>query len=179
MMLLGTPGVGKSTVGRELASRLGLRLVEVTDLAGGEEEVDPRALSARGGSMLTKHGGGVISSHIVFKPRAVNVTRVIVLRRDPLELIEVLRSRGYDEPKVLENVESEFIGVVHWEAIKKFGERLVLQLNVTNRDLNDVVELALRAVDDVSVGEHLDWLEVLDESRLERLLRYLSSARLH
>ncbi|MCS7094217.1 MAG: AAA family ATPase [Thaumarchaeota archaeon] len=178
VMVLGTPGVGKSAVCSELAQRLQVPHLELTELSGNVTEVDPRALSARSSSILKRHGGGVISSHIVFKPRAVRVMKAIVLRRDPLELIEVLRSRGYDEPKVAENVEAEFIGLIYWEAVRKFGRRFVLQLDVTNRELVEVIELAHRAITGERIREEVDWMSDLPDDRLEKLLRYLSSVTL-
>ncbi|MCS6788282.1 MAG: AAA family ATPase [Aigarchaeota archaeon] len=176
VMLLGTPGVGKSTVGRALASKLGIRLVELTELAGGDEEVDPRALSARSGALLRRLGGGVVCSHVVFKPRSLEVRRAVVLRRDPLELVGVLRSRGYEERKVRESVEVELIGLVYWEAVRRFGERTVAQLDVTGRSVDEVVDLALQVVKGEYSGERVDWLSSMEESRLEELLRYLSSS---
>jgi adenylate kinase len=172
VLIFGSPGVGKSEVGRIVAERLGLRLIELAELAGGEE-ADMRAVSARAGSILRREGG-VVVSHIPFKPRGLMPRRVIVLRRNPLELVEVLRSRGYSREKVRENVEAELIDYVYVRALEIYGPRRTVQIRTSGRTKEEVAERVLRALRGELRSEEVDWIGELEANgSLEGLLRLL------
>jgi adenylate kinase len=177
-ILAGTPGVGKSTVSRALASRMGVWLLELADIVGPRAvEASASALSARAGSMIRRGGrDAVIATHIVFKPRSIPVRAAVVLRRDPYRLLEELAMRGYPEAKVLENVEAELLGIVYWEALSRFGAGRVFQIDTTGRGGEEVVELAYEALTGGWRGEDIDWISRLEsEGRLEGLVTRLST----
>ncbi len=164
--------MGKSEVGRIVAERLGLRLVELAELAGGEE-ADMRAVSARAGALLRREGG-VIVSHIPFKPRGLMPRRVVVLRRSPLELVEVLRSRGYGREKVRENVEAELIDLVYVRTLEIYGPRRTVQIRTSGRTKEEVAEKVLKALRGELRSEEVDWIRELEaDGSLERLLDLL------
>jgi len=172
VLIFGTPGVGKSEVGRIVAERLGLRLIELAELAGGEE-ADMRAVSARAGALL-RRGGGVVVSHVPFKPRGLIPRRVVVLRRNPIELVEVLRSRGYDREKVRQNVEAELIDLVYVRTLEIYGPRRTVQIRVSGRTVEEVADLVLRALRGEIRSEEVDWIAELEaDGLLERLLALL------
>ncbi len=172
VLIFGSPGVGKSEVGRIVAERLGLRLVELAELAGGEE-ADMRAVSARAGALLRREGG-VIVSHIPFKPRGLMPRRVVVLRRSPLELVEVLRSRGYGREKVRENVEAELIDLVYVRTLEIYGPRRTVQIRTSGRTKEEVAEKVLKALRGELRSEEVDWIRELEaDGSLERLLDLL------
>ncbi len=172
VMIFGTPGVGKSEVGRMVAERLGLRLIELAELAGGEE-ADMRAVSAKAGSIVRRHGG-VVVSHIPFKPRGLMPGRVVVLRRNPLELIEVLRSRGYSREKIRENVEAELIDLVYVRTLEIYGPRRTVQIRTSGRTKEEVAEKVLKALRGEFRSEEVDWIRELEaDGSLDRLLNLL------
>ncbi len=164
--------MGKSEVGRIVAEKLGLRLIELAELAGGEE-ADMRAVSARAGSLLRKDGG-VLVSHIPFKPRGLMPKRVVVLRRNPLELVDVLRSRGYSREKVRENVEAELIDLVYVRTLEIYGPRRTVQIRTSGRTKEEVAEKVLEALRGELRSEEVDWIRELEaDGSLERLLNLL------
>ncbi len=177
-LVAGTPGVGKSTVAKNLASRMGLMLLELADIAGpGVVEVSASALSARAGSIIKRAGiGVVIPTHIVFKPRLIPVPYVVVLRRDPFRLLEELAARGYPESKIFENVEAELLGVVYREALSRKWAGSVVQIDTTTRSVEEVVVLAQEAFAGKWCGEDVDWVGRLEsEERLRELITRLSA----
>ncbi|MCS7145404.1 MAG: AAA family ATPase [Nitrososphaerota archaeon] len=179
-LVAGTPGVGKSTVASGLAARLDAMLIELRDLAdAGEVEVHPAKLSARAGARIKRaERDAVIASHIVFRPRGVPLIGVVVLRRSPLRLLAELGLRGYSEEKMLENVEAELLGVVYVEALQKVGKNRVFQVDTTDRDVEETMELAYKALKGGWAGEEVDWVSRLEkEGRLRELLDRLSAKR--
>ncbi len=155
-----------------MAERLGLRLIELAELAGGEE-ADMRTVSARAGALLRREGG-VLVSHIPFKPRGLMPRRVVVLRRNPLELVEVLSSRGYGAEKVRENVEAELIDFVYVRTLAIYGPKRTVQIRASGRTKEEVAEKVLKALRGEFGSEEVDWIAELEaDGSLEELLRRL------
>ena len=183
IVITGTPGTGKSTVGRLLASRLGAALVELGELVareglhlGLDEETgsliaDLDALSSRLAGMMASARQPLVvvghyAQHVV--PREA-VLRAFVLRKNPYELMEVLRSRGYTGRKLYENLQAEILDVCLWEAVQAYGPDLVYEIDTSGRTPGDVVEEALRALEEgLSRVGIVDWLGMLErDGRLE------------
>ncbi|NXJ16623.1 KAD6 kinase, partial [Odontophorus gujanensis] len=137
--LLGTPGVGKSTLGKELASRTGLTYVSVGDLAkeeqlydGFDEEYECPILDEdrvideledkmhEGGVIIDYHGCDFFPEHwfhIVF-----------VLRTDNSFLYDRLESRGYKGKKLQDNIQCEIFQTLYEEAMMSYRKEIVHQL---------------------------------------------------
>ena len=188
-MVLGVAGVGKTTFGQLLAERLGVRFIDLPayvklhKLYNGYDEraqayiVDFRKISARLGREL-KDGKAVVASIHPFKPRGVNVKSAIVLRLRPDRLIKVLEARGYPRWKIAENVSAELIDEPFAEAVKKFGEEKVIQLDVTDADFKALAERvveAFKAGAERELSQLIDWIRVLESlGLLDEVLEYLS-----
>jgi len=189
IMVLGVAGVGKTAFGQLLAEKLGVRFIDLPayvklhKLYNGYDEraqayiVDFRKISARLGREL-RGGKAVVASIHPFKPRGVYVKSAIVLRLRPDRLIEVLEARGYPRWKIAENVSAELIDEPFAEAVKKFGERKVIQLDVTDVDFKALAERvaeAFKAGAERKLSRSIDWIRVLESlGLLDRVLEYLS-----
>ncbi len=183
----GTPGVGKTVVGRELAIKLGYsyidmpkyikrnKLYESYDRTRRAWTVDPEKVK----KALEREAldNSVISSHIILPSPGFQV-RCVVLRLNPLRLLARLKRRGYDLRKICENVEAEFLGTVYLEAVATFGIDRVFQINTTGKKLEEVLEKCIGAVKGLSASEPVDWLTNLSEEELDRLLSFLSQTKL-
>ncbi|XP_051552280.1 adenylate kinase isoenzyme 6-like [Myxocyprinus asiaticus] len=139
ILLTGTPGVGKTTLGKELAQRTGLTYVNVGDLAqegqlfdGTDEEYQCPILDedrvvdeledkmGDGGVIIDYHGCDFFPErwfHIVF-----------VLRTDNTNLYNRLESRGYTGKKLQDNVQCEIFQTIYEEAMEAYKEEIVHQL---------------------------------------------------
>ncbi|XP_059550416.1 adenylate kinase isoenzyme 6 isoform X1 [Myotis daubentonii] len=135
----GTPGVGKTTLGKELAARSGLKYVNVGDLAregqlydGYDEEYDCPILDedrvvdelenqmSEGGVIIDYHGCDFFPErwfHIVF-----------VLKTDNSILYKRLETRGYNEKKLKDNVQCEIFQILYEEALASYSGDIVHQL---------------------------------------------------
>ncbi len=192
IMVLGVAGVGKTSFGKILSSHLGVAFIDVPELVVKKRlyssydskaqayVVDLRKLSIAVGSEL-RGRRGVVASIYAFKPRGVEVELAIVLRMKPTKLIEVLRQRKYPIDKIRENASAELIDQPLIEAIRKFGEERVIQIDVTGRKLDEVAREAaekIRRGETCSMNQQIDWIRVLEESgELEELLRFLESEK--
>jgi len=184
--LAGTPGVGKTTVGRVLSRRLGVNFADLPELVKmtglGEYDAESDSIMVTAGTVrriVERHvdGDAVLCSHVVVKiPRKKVVC--IVLRLNPLVLIRRLKMRGYSSVKVLENVESEFVGTVYLDAVRALGRHRVYQLNVTGLRAGVAAGRCLRIVEGGWRGDDVDWLRDLHHAQLERLLSFLATSRL-
>jgi len=188
IIVTGTPGVGKSSVSKLLASRIGAGLIAVGDLVRNEGlyiGIDRKrdTLVADSKKVLRKverivacsAGDVIVEGHYamdVVSPE--NVRLVFVLRRDPEELREALKGRGYRVEKIRENLAAEILDVCLYDAAKTCGLNKVCEINVTARRAEDVVEemlLVLYGKKECKVGI-VDWLGKLDsEGKLDEYLR--------
>ena len=187
IIITGTPGVGKSTVAKALASKLGGQYFNVGDLAKKENLIveadekretavaDIKRLRTRFRAILKKAEGDVIlDGHYAYDviPKMIEPT-VFVLRRDPVRLETILRERGYDENKVYENLAAEALDVCLMGTLERFGRRRVDELDLTYMSVDAVVEeilSVLRGEKEMKVGK-VDWLGKLEEEgKLEAFL---------
>ncbi len=140
MALTGTPGTGKSAVGRAL-SRGGFNVISLNEEAAraglmgardrrrGSFEVDvgalDRAVRARAAG-LSKRDPVILEGHLA---HLLTVDRAVVLRCPPALLARRLRRRGWAERKVRENVCAEAVGVIVTEAVSRLGRACVFELS--------------------------------------------------
>jgi len=87
---------------------------------------------------------GVLESHLAHHFEA---DHVVVLRCEPTVLKERLESRGESAAKASENAESEALDVVLSEAVDRYGDDAVYEIDTTERNPGEVAE-AIRAVRD-------------------------------
>ena len=158
IVVTGTPGVGKHTVARLLAGRMGLGVVDLNALAAGAGLVEAGEVdTARLGEELGRAAPGrcVVVGHLA--PHvAGGAEAAVVLRRSPYELVPVYMARGYPEAKCMENAASEILGVVAHEALGRYGER-ARQVDATGQAPGAVADEAAACVAG-GRGADVDWL---------------------
>ena len=143
IVITGTPGVGKTTVSKILAERLGCEYVSVKDFAiergigervGDEIEIDVDELAD---AMSREFEGKdvVIDGHL---SHHVPADTVIVLRAHPKLVAERLKKRGYPKEKLAENVEAELIDVILVEAIEE--NENVIEVDTTGKSPDEVAD---------------------------------------
>jgi adenylate kinase len=183
ILVTGTPCVGKTSVARSLASKIGALYVNLNDLAvrenlivGRDEKrgsmiVDETRLKDRLAEIIEKcdeesvvidghYAASVVSSKLV--------DYVFVLRRDPVELRRLMEKRGFSNQKLWENLASEILDVCLVEALKFHGEEKICELNITSRRVEEIVE----EITDILEGNKkcgvgiVDWLRKLEKENL-------------
>ena len=164
----GTPGVGKTTVSKLLARKLGYEYVSLRDYAmergigemkGDELEVEVDELAYN----FERDFAGknvVADGHL---SHLLKADLVVVLRAHPKLVGERLKARGYSEEKIGENVEAELVDVILVEALEE--NENVIEVDTTGKTPEEVVDEILRLIQKGvkrRVGI-VDWSEVYDE----------------
>jgi adenylate kinase len=184
VLIAGTPGVGKTTVAREVAKRLGVAYVNVAELAvneglvaGYDSErgayvIDEEAVRAKLRELALR-GRAVVDTHVVSAVPPELVEVAVVLRLDPRELERRLKARGYPPSKVLENVQAEILDACLIEAVEAFGEERTFEVDASGKSVDEVVEEVLKIVRERRGGKpgSVNWLERLGDEAY----RYLTA----
>ena len=187
LVLVGTPGVGKSSVSSLLSSRLGGLHVSLGDLVkqeglscGLDEKRGTLIVDEDRVSKLVREIIRQSESYIIVDGHfamdvvsAEDVCLAFVLRRNPDELREVLKERGFSEGKVAENVAAEILDVCLFDAVKAYGKEKVCEVDVSDGTVEDIVNKIINIVNhrgECRVGI-VDWLTQLEsEGRLDEFL---------
>jgi broad-specificity NMP kinase len=102
------------------------------------------------------------------------VTRVFVLRRDPVELREIMEKEGFSGRKLWENLASEILDICLVDALEAIGEGKVCELDVSRKRVAETVSEVLAVLNGDRICEVgvVDWLGKLEnEGLLDELLR--------
>jgi len=189
ILVVGTPGVGKTVVSKLLASKMDAMYINLAELVKREKLIvgvdkardtliaDTQRVSKRVTEILESSGERcvVIDGHYAMDVvSAKDVHLVFVLRRNPDELKKILESRGFKENKILENLAAEVLDVCLWDAIASCGSQKVGEIDASNKKVDDIVKEVLSILN----GEErcrigiVDWLGKLEaENRLHEFLR--------
>ena len=187
-IVTGTPGVGKSSISKMLASILGARLISISELVkkeglytGWDEKretliADTDRLSERISEIINAERRTIIieghyAVHVV-PPEKVDL--IFVLRRDPRKLKKTLEDRGYSRRKVMENLAAEILDVCLFDAVDICGVEKVCEIDTTSRSPEEIVDeiiLVIKGERKPEVGI-VDWLGMLEsEGILDDYLR--------
>jgi adenylate kinase len=182
LILTGNPGVGKHTVAKELAKKLGLDLIDINKMARQEGifeecegilDIDVKKLKKILQKLITKRSVvvGHLAPYVVSRKQA---KIVVVLRRNPYELISVYEQRKYSQQKAIENLGSEILGVTYYDSKNEFGSKKTFQLNTTDKSVNKIVRKIVDLfVNGVFQEDEVDWLGLISEKNdLKRFFLY-------
>jgi len=192
ILVTGTPGVGKTSISRLLASKLDAVYISLAELVKQERLIsgvdkaretliaDTDKVSKRVKEIIKNSECDVIvDGHYavdVVPTKAVHM--VFVLRRDPSELKSVMENRGFKERKLWENLAAEILDVCLWDAVSACGSEKVCEIDVSGKRIEEVVEDVLSVLEErkkCRVGI-VDWLGKLEgEGRLHEFLKLLGT----
>jgi adenylate kinase len=183
ILVTGTPAVGKTTIASLLASKLDATHIDLTELVKREKLIsgvdekretliaDIDQISKRLQKIIRASKRDIIvDGHYAVDVIPTNdINLVLVLRRSPDELKKEMEKRGFREKKLRENLAVEILDICLWEAVSTCGQGKVCEIDVTGREIEEVVEeaiLVLKGKKKCRVGI-VDWLAKLDrENRL-------------
>ena len=170
--LTGTPGTGKTSLSKELRDR-GYNVIDgkehikskgllgELDVERDTHEVDLDDLNDSLQEFRDSDELFIIDSHL---SHFMDSSGIIVLRCHPDILAERLRSRGYGESKVCENVQSEILDVILCEATE--SDIPVWEVDCSHDGISvsaDSIEEILKGkVDDYLPGK-TDWSQEMDK----------------
>ncbi|XP_014781743.1 adenylate kinase isoenzyme 6 [Octopus bimaculoides] len=150
ILITGTPGTGKSTLGNELAEKCNLTYVSVGELAkanslfdGWDEDygcpiLDEDQVIDELEEQMQQKNGTIVEYHTCefFPERWFDA--VIVLRTDNTILYDRLQSRGYCGKKLEDNIQCEIFQTILEEARESYKPEIVQELaSNTPDDMED------------------------------------------
>ena len=178
LVLTGNPGVGKHTVSKKLAKILGYEIVDVnkeavkvgisrtmTDEMAGilyQGQGDSIDVDVEKTEKMLKDkisDKSLIVGHLApFVVSKELVSKVIVLRKNPYDLIQIYDKRNYSDEKKNDNLGSEILGVIAYDSIEKFGKDKTFQINTTSLGTEEVIKKIESVINGTSKGDVVDWL---------------------
>jgi len=171
IVITGNPGVGKHTITQEIAEKLELSIIDINSIAKDAGlfeknkdtyDVDTAKLEKILEQKISEKK--VIVGHLapyVLDKNKVKI--VIVLRRNPYDLIPVYKERKYTDEKSKENLGSEVLGVIAHDAISKFQEK-TFQINTSGKSIQEIVEKVMTMISNNEGNEEVDWLDLVTKN---------------
>ena len=179
ILITGTPCVGKTSVSKRLAAKLGALHIDLAELVKKEKlysEIDTERdsiiadldrVSQRIKEIIQEAKNDVIidghyAVHVVASD-TVNV--VFVLRKDPRKLKVLMEERGYSSKKLWENLEAEILDVCLSEAVEICGRSKVCEIDATDKSVDEVIDEILGIIQGKRkcVIGIVDWLGKLEQ----------------
>jgi len=168
IVITGNPGVGKHTITQEIADKMKLPVLDINTIAKDsglfEKNEDTNDIDTVELEKILKEKiseKNIIVGHLAPYVLTKNQVKIIiVLRRNPYDLISVYKNRKYSDKKIKENGGSEILGIIAHDAINRFQEK-VFQINVTGKTIPEVVERVTRVISGNNGNEEVDWLELV------------------
>ena len=168
IVITGSPGVGKHTITQEIAEKLELSIMDINDIAKDEglfeknedtNDVDTEKLGKILEGKISEKN--VIVGHLA--PYVLDKNKIkimIILRRNPYDLISVYKERKYSDEKSIENAASEVLGIIAHDAASKFQEK-VFQVNASGKSIQEVIEKVMTVISSNQGNEDVDWLDLV------------------
>lgn len=184
IVIAGTPGTGKTTVGELVSKICKLPVLNLSTLAIEKGLIayydekrqtyvidEDKVLNYVKSLVLNSKEDILVLTHYPELLPGELVKAVFVLRTHPLELERRLRNRGWSEKKVNENVMAEILGVVSYNAVEAFGLERVREVDTTSATPESVAELICNAIKEGLHGppeQFIDWLSQIPFELLAR-----------
>lgn len=180
IVITGNPGVGKHTVSESLAKELGYFVSDInkvalksntTEKSGDAYDVDTDRLQVDLKQVIKQDCivVGHLAPYVLTKGQ---VDKVIVLRKNPYELIKVYSDRGYTQEKSNENIESEILGIVAGHAQDQFGDTMA-QVDVSGKSTQDIIGKIRSILNHGENGDSVDWLSLVAQNNdLKKFFTY-------
>ena len=172
LIITGNPGVGKHTIANLLQEKNGsYQILDISKFAienglgekvEGGIEVDTIKLTNEIKKVVLEET--LIVGHLapyIFDESMIDL--VIVLRKNPYDLVDIYKERKYQDSKIKENLGSEILGVIANDALKSFGKEETFEVNTTEKTPEMVLNQVNEIIKNKKGGDIVDWLSLVAE----------------
>jgi len=170
-VITGNPGVGKHTISKKISELLQMEIIDINKIAQDfelfEENEETNDIDVvKLGEIIKKK----ISYPVLFvghlAPYVLSsdkIKKVIVLRKNPYDLISIYKERGYSKEKIRENLGGEALGVILHDSISQFGPEKTVQIDVSSHSVLQTIKKVMVALNGKIKTEEVDWLTIISE----------------
>lgn len=180
-VITGSPGVGKHSAARKVAKKLELEIIDINRLAlktglfeKKEESLDVDVSRLKKIVAKKKLKNSILVGHLA--PYVIPKKQVefaVVLRKNPYKLLPIYKKRKYSEQKLIDNLGSEILGIISYDAIRKFGYDKTFEIDVSLKPTSYVVKKIIDIFNGKSKSDIIDWLSLVSEKDdLNRFFSY-------
>ena len=92
-----------------------------------------------------------------------NIEYVIILRKNPYELIKIYEKRKYQNQKIKENAGSEVLGVIANDSITSFGKEKCFEVDATDKTPEIILKRIQDIINNQENSDIVDWLKLIEE----------------
>jgi len=172
LVITGNPGVGKHTIAELFIKQdSSYNIFDISKFAiekGFGEQVDDgievdttKIKNEIKKSDLEK---SVIVGHLApYVLDESDIDLVIILRKNPYDLIEIYKKRDYQKSKIKENTGSEILGVITNDSIASFGKEKSFEIDTTEKTPEKVLKEMNNIIKNHEGGDIVDWLRLVEE----------------
>ena len=172
LVITGNPGVGKHTITEHIQNNDSTyRVLDINKFAINEKlvekdqesfEVDVKLLKMKISEKISNNS--LVVGHLApYILDEVDVDLVIVLRKNPYDLIDIYKNRNYSERKSKENTGSEILGIIVNDSISTFGRKKTYQVDTTDKTPRQIVDRIYDIIKGKNNGDLVDWLSLVKE----------------
>lgn len=171
IVITGNPGVGKHTIAKKISQKLNFSIIDINILAKDsgviEKQEDTNDVDTQKLANIIKEielDEKIVVGHLAPYVLEKNQVKImIILRRNPYHLETVYKERNYSENKIKENVGSEILGVITHDTMEKFEEK-AFQVDVSEKNIEQVVEKVLQVISKKGNNDQVDWLNLVTKN---------------
>ncbi len=180
-VITGNPGVGKHTIAKEISKKLQLPIIDINKIAQefglfeNNEDVNDVDVNKLKKLIRDKISSpGLIVGHLAPYVLSSNqIKKVIVLRKNPHDLISIYKERKYSKEKIKDNLGSEVLGIILHDAVTQFGAENILQINGTGKSIDKISKKIMDSIDGKIKDDDVDWLSsIVEENDLKEFFAY-------
>mgnify|MGYP006201355687 CR=1 FL=1 len=172
LVITGNPGVGKHTIAELfLKYDTSYQIFDISKFAiengFGEQMNDGIEIDTEKTKNEIKKVGlvkSLIVGHLApYVLDESDIEIVIILRKNPYDLVEIYKKRNYQDSKIKQNAGSEILGVIANDSIASFGKEKSFEIDTTNKTPKIILAKIQDIINNQKGGDMIDWLELVEE----------------
>jgi len=170
-VITGNPGVGKHTIAKEISKKIQLPIIDINKIAQEfgifEKNEDTNDVDVNKLKKLIRdkicHSSLIVGHLAPYVLSSNQIKKIIVLRKNPYDLISIYKERKYSKEKIKDNLGSEVLGIILHDSVTQFGAEKILQINATGKSIEDITKKIMDAINGKVQDDDVDWLTLISE----------------
>jgi adenylate kinase len=172
LVITGNPGVGKHTIAELFIKQdSSYNIFDISKFAiekgFGEqvdEDIEVDTTKIKNEIKKSDLEKSVIVGHLApYVLDESNIDIVIILRKNPYDLIGIYEKRDYQKSKIKENTGSEILGVIANDSIAAFGKEKSFEIDTTKKTPEIILKEINNIIRNHEGGDIVDWLGLVEE----------------